>query len=339
MSSKESGYQSVKSLIGIFVFIAFIIVSSFFNNRSLPFSQQIAFATGGGSGSGSGAGGGGGGGGGFSNYTSAITGGTVDASINSFSITEVGKNYVFFTWSTTNVSSVKLYAGEDTGVPKEVAFFTTETSYRLNNLKENTTYYFYLEARSPLDKLTKTSTLNAKTGVPINAPQTVVTVSQPTADRNSLIANLRQQIAQLLTLVLDLIQKQVVTGKKVSPEAQKQLASLTNISAPISDDLPPVSKRGDRGINVRQLQQKLIGLNIGSRARKLSLFGASGYYGNATTEAVIELQEALLSNPNIAGFSEIKDLRTAIEIDFWGGWGPATIAAQKAYLKIGRAHV
>lgn len=181
---------------------------------------------------------------------------------------------------------------------------------------------FYLEARSPLGKLTKTGTLNAKTGVPISTPQTTIAISQPTTDRSSLIISLRQQIARLLALVLDLIQKQAATGKKVA-----------STPALIDSDLPPTSKGGDRGDNVRELQQKLIEWDIGPRARKLSLLGVSGYYGSATTAAVSELQEALLNNPNIAKLQEIKDLRTAIERDFWGGWGPATIAAQKAYLR------
>lgn len=284
----EKGGQSIKSLIGVFVFIIFVAVSALFNNPVVPLSHLVAFGQSTGGGSGSGGGGGGGGGGSAPSTASAGTGGTAHATINSFSIVEVGKSHVSFAWSVTNANSIKLYAGGSTF--KEVASFTNETSYKLNDLKEQTSYSFYLEAKSSVGNVTKTGTLTVKTGTPLTAPQTVVATPTPVTDRVSLIASIREQLKNLIAQVLALLQKQIQSGKKVSSDVQKQVAQVSTVVAVRKCIVPIKSlKPSDENEDVKDLQACLVEWG------HLSSSQIVGYYGRVTTAAVAKVQNFLVT--------------------------------------------
>ena len=69
---RKKGNQSLKSAIGVFVFVVFIVASVLVNNSSVPLSHKVAFGS-----SHGGSGGGGGGGGGGSVSSSGTYGGTI----------------------------------------------------------------------------------------------------------------------------------------------------------------------------------------------------------------------------------------------------------------------
>ncbi len=165
-------------------------------------------------------------------------------------------------------------------------------------------------------------------GVPVAASS--LPASSAVVDKTSLIASIRQQLAGLISQVLALLQDSIKSGKTVSPELQKQLASLSTTTTS-STDLPPSGLyKGDKGDNVKKLQELLVKWNVGPAAKLLATTGVTGFYGDMTVGAVYELQSSLVKGNSPAA----KALADAINKGASrGGWGPLTRNAQVEYLK------
>ncbi len=383
----EKGNQSLKSAIGIFVFVIFIVASVLFNNSGVPLSYRVAFGS---SHGGSGGGGGGGGGGSVSvsgtyagviknevsfNVSKALgfsegvkpNDGTVMAvtvpaervpstavvklnavshgssSVNGLvgslpsNLSAVNDNLLSVKISDSTGNNVVLsgtieikfeYASEQVK-NKDVSSLI---GYRWDSANSN---WEPLPTKVSVDGVVRVNVTTSKTsyftvlgkpGKGIPPTQATTSVGADSSNRIALIASVKQQLTGLIAQVLALLQDSVKSGKTISPEAQKQLASLSissNIAAS-SDDLPPPGlSKGDKGNDVKKLQKLLIKWGTGPIARLLAETGATGYYGNLTSKAVCEFQDSRKEGKGPAAGA----LGDALHNVPCGAWGRLTRAA------------
>ncbi len=226
----QQGGQAIKSAVGIGFFIVFVLVSIFLNSPTLPLSYQIAFGQSGGSGGGGGGGGGGGPGQAYGGSQGAVInqGGTNQLGIPVVSLTST-LNSIIVTWTLAiNASGFYVNHSLDNNNFVRLAgpIFYPRTDFTHKKLNNGSIHYYTVEAYNAFG--TATSPI-ASIRVGDTASIALQQPTAPTIDRSALIAAIRQQIANLLAQVLDLLKK---APQLASPAVQQQLSKISGTTTP-----------------------------------------------------------------------------------------------------------